>query len=198
MARNNNPSAGLTKIFPKQLVIALAISSFVLASILMACGLIWPEKFDNATARFILCAGIALNLAVFFFVLYPQEIKLTKIPLINVTIQLLGPIALYIVMLLLLWKMMPEPSPVVYRLFVPQEGGVRALRISGAKVSMEDESFQCYVVPQENGLLAGICVRFENGRDHAKGWFKANFYKTTEVNFDRGPGEGIFQVERSP
>ena len=198
-ARIHDPEAALTSIFSKKIVIRLAVGAIVVASILMTCGLVWPERFDNSTARFILCAAIALNLAIFFFVLYPQEIKLTRIPMLNVTIQLVGPIALYIVMLMLFWKMMPVPSLVAYRLFVPYEGGIRAQRISAqAKVSPRDERFECYIVPDEDGLLAGVCVRFESGQDHYKAWFKAPYYKPTEVIFDRGAGEGSFQVERNP
>jgi len=198
-APNNKPAAQVTTIFSRKIVIRLAVGAFVVASILMICGLVWPERFDNSTARFILCAAIAMNLAIFFFVLYPQEIKLSQIPLINVTIQLVGPIALYIVLLMLFWKMMPVPSLVAYRLFVPYEGGSRAQRISAkAKVVPQDERFECYIVPDEDGLLAGVCVRFENGQDHYKALFKADYYKPTEVTFDRGAGEGSFQVERNP
>jgi hypothetical protein len=197
--RNHKTDAPLTSMFSKKIVIRLAVSAFAIASLLMTFGLIWPERFDNGTARFILCAAISLNLAIFFFVLYPQEIKLTQIPVINLSITLVGPIALYIVLLLLFLKLMPVPSLVAYRLFVPYEGGNRALRISSqAKVSPQDDRFECYIVPDENGLLAGVCVRFESGQDHYKALFKAPYYKTTEVTFDRGAGEGSFQVERNP
>jgi hypothetical protein len=195
--RTDQPDAPLTSILPKQFVIALAVVAFLVASLLFGFGLVWPEKFANPTARFILCGAIALNLAVFFFVLYPQKLELSKIPYINLTIHLVGPIVLYIVMLLLLWKMMPEPSFVTYRFFVPYEENKRAERISGqARVTSTEEGFTCYVVPDENGLLAGVCVKFETGKDQYKASFKAPYYKTIDVTFRRGSGEGAFDVER--
>src|SRR5207245_565526 len=135
-ARTSAAATPLTSILPKWLVVVFAIVAFVLANGLLAVGLLWPEKFENPTARFVLCAAIALNLAVFFFVLYPQVVKLTKIPVLNLTIQLVGPIVLYIVVLVLLWKVMPEPPTIAYRFFIPYEAGTRADRMSAETVTL--------------------------------------------------------------
>jgi len=181
-------------------VVVFAIVAFILANGLLALGLLWPEKFENPTARFVLCAAISLNLAVFFFVLYPQVVKLTKIPVLNLTIQLVGPIVLYIVVLLLLWKIMPEPPTVAYRFFIPYEGGTRADRISAQLVTLapSEESFAYYIVPDDRGLLAGVYIKFEGGKDGYKARFSAPYYKSTDIVFLRGPGEGAFEVERAP
>jgi hypothetical protein len=199
-ARTSSAATPLTSILPKWLVVAFAIVAFILANGLLAIGLLWPEKFENPTARFVLCAAISLNLAVFFFVLYPQVVKLTKIPVLNLTIQLVGPIVLYIVVLLLLWKIMPEPPTIAYRFFIPHERGTRADRISAQLVTLSpaEESFVYHIVPDDNGLLAGVYIKFEAGKDRYKALFKAPFYKPREVEFLRGSGEGVFDVERAP
>jgi hypothetical protein len=137
---------------------------------------------------------------VFFFVLYPQVIKLTKIPVLNLTIQLVGPIVLYIVVFLLLWKIMPEPPTVAYRFFIPYEGSTRADRISAELVTLapSGESFAYYIVPDDRGLLAGVYVKFESGKDEYKARFATPYYKPADIVFQRGPGEGAFAVERAP
>jgi hypothetical protein len=198
-ARTSGAATPLTSILPKWLVVVFAIVAFILANALLTLGLLLPEKFENATARFVLCAAIALNLAVFFFVLYPQVVKLTKIPILNLTIQLVGPIVLYIVVLLLLWKVMPEPATVAYRFFIPYVGSVRADRISAETVTLtpSGEGFVHDMVRDERGFLAGVYVRFESGKDEYKARFGAPFYKSADIVFRRGPGEGAFQVERA-
>jgi hypothetical protein len=194
------PVDQLTSIVPKWLVIVLAVVAFVLANALLGSGLFLPEKFEHPTARFILCTAISMNLALFFFVLYPQVIKLTEIPVLHLTIHLVGPIALYIVVLLFLWKIMPEPPTVTYRFFIPYERGKRADHISRDLVTLTpaEETFVYHLVPNEDGLLAGVYVRFESGKEGYKARFAATFYKPVEVTFQRGPGEGSFEVERNP
>src|SRR5262249_9645282 len=198
-ARTSGAATPLTSIFPKWLVVGFAVVALILAKAPLTVGLLWPEKFENATARFVLCAAIALNLAVFFFVLYPQVVKLTKIPILNLTIQLVGPIVLYIVVLLLLWKVMPEPATVAYRFFIPYEGSTRADRISAETVTLtpSGEGFVHDMVRDGRGFLMGVYVKFESGKDEYKARFFALFYKPADIVFRRGSGKGTFQVERA-
>lgn len=192
----------LTSVMPRTLVIAFAVLAFVLANLLLLLGVLAPEKTENPTARFILCLAIALNLSIFLFVLYPQSIKITKVPLVDLTVQIVGPAALHIVLLLLIWKMMPEPPTVSERFFIPVENGRRVTRLSAETVVLKPygEDFTYYKVPDEDGLLAGILVKFGRGKDEYKASFRAPFYHPVEILFRRGPGEGSFEVEsnRSP
>jgi hypothetical protein len=197
------PDETLTEVLPRWLVATLAVVTFVLAGVLFGFGLFSPERFDSPTARFVLCLAIALNLSVFFFVLYPKKVELTKIPGINLTVKLVGPIVLYIVVLLLLLKLMPEaPPPVAYRLFFPHEDGRRTERIRWQLVTLEpaDEPFTFYLVPdgQDSSGLAAVCVKFESGRTRYKARFKATFYQPADVVFERGPAEGTFEVAPVP
>jgi hypothetical protein len=189
----------LISLVPPRLVLALAVVAFVTAGILLAGGLVWPERFEHSTARFLLCAAVALNLAIFFFIIYPQDVKLTKVPVINVSVPLVGPIVLFILMLLFLWTLMPEPPTVARRFFIPYEGGQRAERISfdTVKITPAEESFTYYVVPNDRRFLAGVYVEFGRGKEQYKALFAAPFYKPVEITFQRGPGEGRFEVERA-
>src|SRR5712691_4321765 len=123
----------LTSVMPKAFVIAFASIAFVLANLLLL-GVFSPETTENPAARFTLCLAIALNLSIFLFVLYPQAIKITKVPIINLTVQIVGPAALHIVLLLLVWKLMPEPPTKAERFFIPVENGARATRIPAENV----------------------------------------------------------------
>ena len=204
MGRNRAPVAPalaaarpLTSVMPKGFVIAFASIAFVLANLLLLLGVFSPDTTENPAARFTLCLAIALNLSIFLFVLYPQAIKITKVPFINLTVQIVGPAALHIVLLLLVWKLMPEPPTKAERFFIPVENGARVTRIPAENVSLtpSGEDFAYYVVPDEKGLFAGIYVKFAAGRDVYKARFTAAYYEAVEVVFRRGPGEGSFEVQ---
>ena len=189
--------ATLLGIMPRRFVIAFAVAAFVLAGMLLCAGLLWPEKFEGPPSRFILCTFVALNLAVFFFVIYPEEFKLSEVPIINLAVPLVGPIVLFIVILLLMWKMMPEPA-VASRFFVPFERGEQAERISFENVTLtpSEEEFRYYIVPTNGGFLAGVYVEFASGKGTYKARFRAPFYKQADITLQRGPGPGRFEVER--
>jgi hypothetical protein len=189
--------ATILGIMPRRFVVALAVTAFVLAVVLLGAGLLWPERFESPPSRFILCIFVALNLAVFFFIIYPEEFKISEVPIINVAVPLVGPIVLFIVILLLMWKMMPEPA-LASRFFVPYERGEQAARISFENVTLSpsEEDFRYYVVPTKDGFLAGIYVEFAGGKGLYKARFRAPFYKQADITFERGPGPGRFEVER--
>jgi hypothetical protein len=185
-------------VLPRKLLIVLAATAFALATLLLAGGILWPEKFDHPTARFIVCAAIALNLAVFFFIWYPDRYELTKIPLLDVTVHLTGPIVLYLVLLVAFLRWMPQSSPVAYRFFIPYEGGNRAARISAnVEIVPSGADFTSYVVPDRDGRLAGVLVAFERGQDEHRAVFRAPFFEPDVVTFQRGPGPGTFEVRRA-
>src|SRR5439155_2769688 len=110
-----------------------------------------PDTTENPAARFTLCLAIALNLSIFLFVLYPQAIKITKMPIINLTVQIVGPAALHIVLLLLVWKLMPEPPTKAERFFIPVENGERVTRIMAGNVTLTSvgEDFTYYIATED-------------------------------------------------
>jgi hypothetical protein len=188
----------LTSIMPPALVIAFAAIAFVLANLLLVLGIFSPEKTENPAARFILCLAIALNLSIFLFVLYPQAVRITKVPVINLTVQIVGPAALHIVLLLLLWKLMPEPPTVAERFFIPVHDGQRATHIPPSNVNLTPigEDFTYYFALDQDNLLAGIYVKFASGRDTYKAKLQIQFHDPVDVIFQRGPGEGSFDTGR--
>jgi hypothetical protein len=197
-ATTASASGRLLSVIPRWLVIVFTATAFLFASILLIAALVWPENFENATTRFVLCAAIALDLSVFFFVIYPHEAKLTKVPAINLSVSLVGPIVLFIVILLLLWKLMPESPGGSSRFFVPYEQGVRAEKMSFETVQIApmDGPFEYYVVPDRNRFMAGVYVQFASGQTAYRARLSAPYYEDVEVVFSRGPGTGRFEVHR--
>src|SRR5262245_42082636 len=92
--------------------------------------------------------------------------------------------------------MMQQPPTVSERFFIPVENGRRITRLSAETVVLtpQGEDFTYYKVPDGDGLLAGILVKFGRGKNEYKASFRAPYYHSVEVLFRRGPGEGSFEV----
>ncbi len=78
----------------------------------------------------------------------------------------------------------------------PRRSGDRQSR--GVALAPSGEAFAYHIVPDDRGLLAGVYIKFEGGKDGYKARFSAPYYKPADVVFQRGPREGRFEVERAP
>jgi hypothetical protein len=88
----------------------LVVVSLVLSLGFVVLGVVDPQWFENDFARFMLCVAVALLLAVFFFIFYPQQLQM-KMPVVaGTTVRLAGPVVLFVSVLLLLWRFMPSPE----------------------------------------------------------------------------------------
>jgi hypothetical protein len=169
--RKTDFGAPLLRIMPKRVVIGLAIAAFAIPSLLLIAVLAWPAVlagFGTSIGRFFFCLTISLYLAVFFFVLYPQRFVLTRIPVIDLPVTLVGPPALWVVFLLLLLALMPLPRD--GRLFKPRYGPGE-MRVSRESVNVipvhQDRACPAYVVRDHRGEFVGIYVEFHaNQREY--------------------------------
>lgn len=98
----------LTSVMPRWLVSALALVAFGLFSAFLIVYLTNFADLQNKVesmwfARTMVAVFFAVYFAIFFFVFYPQRVVLTTFPTIDLTVRLVGPVAL---MLLLLYIFM--------------------------------------------------------------------------------------------
>jgi hypothetical protein len=94
---------------------AIAIASLTLSLLLVAFGMLDPIRFENDTARFMLCLAIATLLAIFWFVFYPERVELALPLPIGTAIRFGGPIAIWFAVFIFL--LMNVPSAPYGRLF---------------------------------------------------------------------------------
>jgi len=87
---------------PRWLVIALTIVAIVTLIIILIFGAYWSQRFQNAVSKFFVCVLLAFCFAIIMFVIYPQNVRVKNIPLINLPVELVGPPALFVITLPLL------------------------------------------------------------------------------------------------
>ena len=97
----------MPSVFNQNQLKILAVAALVAVSGLLAWGLVQPSRFEAEVPRFLLCAAISVYLSVFFFVFYPDRYELDTVPVLNLPVRVVGPVALWIIVFLLLWKVMP-------------------------------------------------------------------------------------------
>jgi hypothetical protein len=195
------PEAPLISIFPKWLVILMAVASFVAPAVIV-CLLTTQDQvlagMQTGVGRAIFAVAISLYLALFFFVLYPQQIALSKIPGVGVPVRLVGPVVLWIVLVLLLLNVV-LPTPPEGRLFEPRYNGEEIdIRFGSIELKgRENSSAPSYLkVPKnENDReLQGVYIRFESDQASCKAVVEVTGREDNEVTFQRGGGVGVFEI----
>lgn len=105
----------------------LGFIAFVAVTATLIYALIFQNQFELPVPQFIFCAAIATYLSIFFFVFYPAQFELQRIPVINLPVRVTGPIVLWIVVLWLLLSLIPKTDQFRYIRFFDPEPFARAL-----------------------------------------------------------------------
>lgn len=157
------------RIFSVAFLRALGVTAVAIAGILLAVFLAWPARLEGEMARFVFCLIVALDLAIFFFVFYPANFELTEVPIIKLPVRLVGPVVLFVVLLLLLLQLAPQVAAGGRLLRPVSHGKPVMVRFSSETMITPREgepSFIWYLVPERDrpGVLAGVYVEFAPGR----------------------------------
>lgn len=183
----------LIAILPRRLVIVIAMVGLVLVTGLLVWALARPEDFDGAFARFVLSVGLSLYLAVFLFIIYPWEYRLTKIPYIDLSVELAGPVVLCIALFWFFFRVMPAPEGGQLHLLGDSEGQeiASAGDISIAKLRFAERGeVEYHFIPIRKGEflvgIHGVYLRYPEGVTRLKAWIKPGLpFKEQEVEFRR-------------
>jgi hypothetical protein len=169
------------------LVVALGVCLFMALA---------PRYYDHAAVRFALCVLITVPLTVFFFIFWPQELKLTKIPVIDLSVTIAGPVVLWLILFLLLLKVMPpceRPHPEYFALS-PGNDPSRVPYHTGTQLLQKDRTSRlCYPVadPGDASSLKGVVIEFRPGEDHIEGTLQVPKYPPLLVEFRLGANTAI-------
>lgn len=143
--------AVLSKTASRRLVASVTIASLIIFLSVLLFGSYWPQRFESPIAKFFVCVLLSFCFSIVMFVIYPQNARIKNIPLINLPVELVGPPALFVIALLLLWYLYPG-SP----------GRFYFLQKQGKPVEFQMETF---VVKHLTGRCVYYPARQETNRD---------------------------------
>ena len=194
--QQHDPGLPLLRIVPPWLIMLLTIVTFLLATGGLLLGMFAPELFEHPIARFSLCAAIAAYFGVFFFVLYPQVVEVSQLPGIALPrgVKLVGPVALFLILLLILLNWMPVAAP--GRFFYADYDGAARVHVDNFHVEATDETFEHFIAVDKNRNVTGLYIRFASGRDEYQARIAVDYRSTVKTTFERGVDEGSFLVPR--
>lgn len=164
--------------------------------IFTVCGFARPERlvaFESPVPRTVLCLSLALYLALFLFILYPQKVVF-PIPGLDATVRIMGPAALWVGLFLFLLKQFPAET-IAY--FTPHGSNGTVLRIPYDAVTIKPIDFTvCNKAQDSEGFLSGVYVHFPPGQTQAKAEVAISLRRPIRVMFKCG--EPSFKVDLVP
>jgi hypothetical protein len=152
-----------------------------------------PSHYEHEVVRFVFCFLLTLCLSVFFFIFWPQELKLTQVPVINLSVTVAGPVVLWLILFLLFLQVMPPSiAGKQWEFFTPiNEGGSKASVLYHSTISVRaegKESVPFRLVPEtKDATLRGIFIQFRAGEDQIKAILVLP-NRELPVTFKRGAG----------
>jgi len=162
----------LSAYLPRWLIIAITVLSIILLVACLITGLFWPRWFQHPNARVLLCFLLAFCLAIVMFGVYPQVARIKNVPLIDLPVELVGPLSIFVVALTLLVFIYPNAKPRV-GFYVLYERGTQTapvyLQIESLEIKPIHGRCTYYPVTDLNSKdrlrLSGIYVEFNDDDD---------------------------------
>ena len=179
--------AVLREIVPKRILIVLMMIFVGLAVVPLLLGAFVPTTYSTGMGRFCLKLLLSVSLAVFMFVLYPDDIHISKIPWLNVGLQVGGPVALFFVIFGLMTKYMPDDRGRFFRAF---DQGTENTLIAHDIVSLgpgdQTPGWYYKVIDPDPSKrqLVGVYVHFDSSAQSQKASVYVGAEKTGDVAFD--------------
>jgi len=159
---HDDPARPLIAIMPRWLILVITVAAILLLIGFLIAGSFWPHLFQHYAAKFFVCTMLAFCFSIVMFVIYPQNIRLKKIPGINLAVEVVGPPALFFATLPLLWHYYPGPAGRVYRF----QNLTAPLRAPTAELTVVNGQCSAQVVTDPNSTdknaLTGIYVEFKD------------------------------------
>jgi hypothetical protein len=181
-----NPANQALKIFDRKTVSAVALASFVLSVVLLIVAAVFPDHFGGPPSRFFLFVCVSFTLAVFLWVLFPQDLQLTRLPQVDLTFRLAGPPVLFFLTLYVLTTWFPKDTP--QTCYYPVEYAEGVVSPPAEQITYNGQAGHTRLTPVTDGglnnQLIGLVARFDYPTPfkvsigHTK-----NGFKTQEIEF---------------
>lgn len=163
------------------------------AAVILTVGLILflflnGHRLETQTARALICLLVSLLLGIFFFVWWPRQYELDRIPIINLPVRVTGPIVVWLVIFVLLLQVMPrEDAPArVYTLVNAPSGVIRYHpEIKVVRKDGREPEFELIEDRNSAGNLGKILIKFEPGEDALVAELRIPLHKPLSITFLR-------------
>lgn len=184
----------LSKAASRRFVAIITIISITIFISLLFTGSYWPQRFQNPAAKFFVCVLLAFCFSIVMFVVYPQNARIKNIPLINLPVELIGPPALFVTALTLLWYLYPSPPGRFF--FVQTQGAPTPFQLETFEIKPLSGGCIYYPTRDHNDkyMLGGIYVEFKGDEANCHATI-GNSFVTHPVLFSLGAKTNTVEVE---
>lgn len=186
------PAARLTAVLPLWLTRTIAVLALVLMIGLFCWACIVPQRFSSDLTRFMLCLGLSFCAGIFLFVFYPARYSMREFNGIKLPMKVVGPAALFLLLLFILMKEMPLPEMGRLHRLVHNKSPIPETEVDISTVSIElstggREIKDFFLVPNRGGRgLYGIYILYPENENTIGGTLKAaQVFKKEPVKFER-------------
>ena len=101
-------AGSLNKIFEPKHLRGLVFSSFILIILFVGFLIFKPFYLDFAIVRYLLLIIISIFIALLFFILWPHDAILEKVPHLDIPVKVAGPIVLWVLVFIITNKLLPD------------------------------------------------------------------------------------------
>jgi hypothetical protein len=162
-------------------------------AVILTCGLVLylfqnVSRLETQSARFLICLLVSLLLGIFFFVWWPKQYELERIPIINLPVRVAGPVVLWLAIFLLLLRVMPkEDAPYrPYSLVNPPSGKIQYhSEIKVIRDGGREADYELIEDRNRSGCLGKILIKFDPGEDEIRASLHIPLYRPLPVTFRR-------------
>jgi hypothetical protein len=185
--KNTKPNNLGTSIFEPKHFRWLVFMSFLLVLIIVFFLIIFPGYLDFEIIRFFALIIISLYLSLMFFILWPHNATLEKIPLVNLSVKIAGPIVLWIIIFLITNKIMPKENIQEKVFFINKAD--ETFRVPYHETTLKsDEAILEYMMIEDavyKTHLKAIYVKFPKGKSEIKAQLQFTKYQPLNVVLSR-------------
>jgi hypothetical protein len=194
---HDDPARPLTAIMPRWLIVVITVAAILLLIGFLIAGSFWPLLFQHNAAKFFVCTMLAFCFSIVMFVIYPQNIRIKKIPGIDLAVEVVGPPALFLATLPLLWHYYPGPVGRVYRF----QNLTTRLRVPTAELTVVNGQCRGQIVTDPNasdhGALTSIYVEFNSTENKCEVEIGDPYKKFTAV-LERNAKSDFVELKSKP
>ena len=178
-------------IFSSRQLRSMAYASWVIVLLVCCFIIVKPNSLEFDVVRVTICLLISLQLSIFFFVFWPQELEMKVIPLVHLPVRVTGPIVLWVIVLALLLVVIPNKYA-HWAFYIPKVNNqsVQVPYHRGIEIGKENGEDLIYHLVEKKGRgqlgsLEGVFIQFRPGEDSIKANLHIPGYNPMKVTLYR-------------
>jgi hypothetical protein len=165
----------------------LVFSSFTIVLFLIIFLLLNPDYLDFEIIRFLVLILISLYLSLMFFILWPHNATLEKIPFLDLSVKVAGPVVLWIVIFTLTNNLMPSDNNQERMYIINKASETYRIPYHQTFLKCNDTSVDYMLVedPINKSNLKAVFVKFPKGKSIIKVRLEFARYKPVDLILTR-------------